>query len=242
MSCWLNYLVATPLVGVAFREDFFAPGIFSRAAEFVIENSKNDPDSEGLEFSVKDNATYSFDLKNGHEASLSLSGIIARFRYPLAIQQIDILEYEKLVIEPRPYEDLLNEVVKQMEHYCACVQKASDQTNINVYRLGFVALLETKRELLPPGLSARLDKLDPNNSLVALNHNEVIDLSADEATIDRCHYSFYFDTAVKSDGITVKLDWQRIWADNISIADVVDRISKVARAALEHFEEVGADV
>ena len=105
-----------------------------------------------------------------------------------------------------------------------------------------MAFLDTKRELLPPGLSARLDKLDPNNSFVALQHNEVIDLRADEKTIDRCHYSFNFDTAVKSDSVTVKLDWQRIWADNISIIDVEEQISKVVQAAVENFEEVGGDV
>lgn len=237
-TSWLDYVLATPTIGVRF-EAWLAtgPGMLEALRPLIEAQTKR-----GAKFQVNADAlTAQLTRNDGVTYAVTPDDITVQFGYNVKVvddaervarvENVDIQQYS--ITAPKVRDELRD------------VLRALVKTPRVLHRVGVVAACQFGEASLPPGVAAFLRHIGRpwgNEPLALFNGTVLSELASTAETKDRCHHTVNLDRENRTDGaIRFNLDWQRLYRQpgELSADRVMQRVVDCIRDANVYFERFG---
>jgi hypothetical protein len=240
---WLDLVICTPSVGVRWQPTFrhwveYLPAIKPLLQKWA--EAGKEPQIQasegGLSVKIED--------KRGLRFELEPNGLVAEFRYPVALVEPDdkiaALDFSGMP-EVERYSVLLDRTVTAATDLLRAVAGLEGKNGLNVDRIGIVAAARMGRKSPPPGVAALIgasSNLWPLGVSAHEGHTSAkLELSPHHRVL--CHHFLKYDHSKEE--VFLKLDWQLLLtpATNMQSEDLRKRVLTARGQAQEYFDRFG---
>ena len=235
---WLDHVLATPIVGCAFKPSFQTAQDYLSALRPLL---KRWGETADLSITAEKPMSLTIENKNGFSYSIEPDKFVVQFRYRYELKQKpgDIVP-QLSGLEVKKYSSLLENTI---DEYCEAFDQIAVAESRTLGRLGIVANCRLDGEALPPGVALFLKYLGRpwGGSLAKCQAHLLGTISESDKIKDRCHYQIDVNDDRKND-VRLTLDWQRLFLSEPQVSRgklLREHFKKCSGDAMAYFELFG---
>ena len=236
---WLDGFLSVPGLGIRIKANHQLILVFQERLTHFIDHIHKEYDD--VEVKMLDIWGYSIREKNsGLAFDISPKNIVFQSPYQI-LEKPQPGSFPILDIPPLSnYSERLEKIIGYIEKLLEIIRNIKGFT---YDRIGIVADAELNRESLPPGIIEWIKNLGKPWDGQLIKAQTILSgkLSEEEKYFDQCHHHINFDDTIPEQGYRLKLDWQRVFKETISLEYKVtsNAIASCKNEALNYFEKFG---